>query len=279
MEINFDHFDAYLAKHVSESNRKSCVRVIKKLASGEGVTHKNKPGKTFLGGHTLTLSDDIASIQKQAAVWLPFRKGDPNCLDLGHGWALNHPLSWLGKFKASIKDADSDSEDDQVLLSDRHRAHRVAPTARKPEADKHLSSAERWALLKAERANKPNANRKMLELMRIRHEAEKAAAAAAAVPLSAKQVHEKIAKGVPVVAAVQLVKKPTPPPKRKREESDASKMAEELRKEKEKNKKLERELRQFKKKKSEDGAAAASKTADDDQGVEIACGIRIEELD
>ena len=172
-------------------------------------------------------------------MWLPFRKGDPNCLDLGHGWALNHPLSWLGKFKASIKDADSDSEDDQVLLSDRRRAHRVAPTARKPTMH----------------------------------------APAKAVPLSAKQVHEKIAKGVPVVAAVQLVKKPTSPPKRKRAESDASKMAEELRKEKEKNKKLERELRQFKKKKSEDGAAAASKTADDDQGVEIACGIRIEELD
>ena len=147
-----------------------------------------------------------------------------------------------GKFKASIKDADSDSEDDQVLLSNRCRA----------------TTAAGKSTMTVKMMMPPPAN---------------------VVPLSAKQVHEKIAQGVPVVAAVEIVKKPTPPPKRKRAESDASKMAEELRKEKEKNKKLERELRQFKKKKSEDGAAAASKTADDDQGVEIACGIRIEELD
>ena len=124
--IQIEAFDAYLATCVSDSNRKSCVRVIKKLVSGEGVTHKNKPGETFLGGHVLTLSDDIASTQKQAAVWLPFRKGGPDCLDLGHGWALNHPLMWLGKFKAWI--ADPDAGDDQVLLANRRRA---APTAGK----------------------------------------------------------------------------------------------------------------------------------------------------
>ena len=206
--IQIEAFDAYLAKRVSDSNRKSCVRVIKKLASGEGVTHKNKPGETFLGGHVLTLSDDIASIQKQAAVWLPFRKGGLDCLDLGHGWALNHPLMWLGKFKASIKDSDSDSEDYQVLLSNRCRA----------------TTAAGKSTMTVKMAMPPPAN---------------------VVPLSTKQAHEKIAQGVPVVAAVEIVKKPTPPPKRKRAESDASK--------------------------------AASKMVDD-QGVEISCGILIEEL-
>ena len=235
--IQIEAFDAYLAKRVSDSNRKSCVRVIKKLASGEGVTHKNKPGETFHGDHVLTLSDDIASIQKQAAVWLPFRKGAPDCLDPGHGWALNHPLMWLGHFKAWIKDPDS--EDDQVLLPNRRRA---APTAGK---------------LTVTMNEMPPAK---------------------AVPLSAKQMHDKIALGVPVVAAVEIVKKSTPPPKRKRAESDASKMAEELCKEKAKNKKLARELCQYKKNKSEGGAAAASKMVDD-QGVEISCGILIEDLD
>lgn len=97
----FDLFDVddYLEKTgMSKSNRKACLRVIKKLISGEGVTHRSKPGEIFLSGHMLSPKDDIESIRKMASIWLPHRKG-PNCLDKGHGWALNHPLQKLVNYK------------------------------------------------------------------------------------------------------------------------------------------------------------------------------------
>ena len=105
--IDVEAFDDYLKSVVrldkkNDKNRKSVVRVIKKLVSGKGVTHKNRPGETFLAGHVLQLSDDLEAIQTQAAEWLPFRKGDPNIKDKGHGWALNHPLMWLIGFKKHL---------------------------------------------------------------------------------------------------------------------------------------------------------------------------------
>ena len=105
--IDVEAFDDYLKSVVrldkkNDKNRKSVVRVIKKLVSGKGVTHKNRPGETFLAGHVLQLSDDLEAIQTQAAEWLPYRKNDPNCKDKGHGWALNHPLMWLINFKKHL---------------------------------------------------------------------------------------------------------------------------------------------------------------------------------
>jgi hypothetical protein len=39
--------------------------------------------------------DDIKELQRQASAWLPHLRGKANCLDHGHGWALNHPLQKL----------------------------------------------------------------------------------------------------------------------------------------------------------------------------------------
>lgn len=102
MHVDLVAFDSYLRTKVGDNNRKAVLRVIKKLVSGKGVTHKSNPAETFLGGHVLQLSDDLESIRKQAAEWLPFRKGDPNIKDKGHGWALNHPLMWLIAFKKHL---------------------------------------------------------------------------------------------------------------------------------------------------------------------------------
>lgn len=95
--IDVDAFDAFLQQRVSDSNRKSILRVAKKLVNGEGITHLSKPGEVFCH-RKLTLDDDLETIKLKAAAWLPFRKG-PMCLDKGHGWALNHPLQWLIHFK------------------------------------------------------------------------------------------------------------------------------------------------------------------------------------
>ena len=74
------------------------MNVILKLTSGLGVTHKSKPDECFLKGVCVKPSDDLQDIREKAAVWLPYKKG-PECLDKGHGWALNHPIQKLIEYK------------------------------------------------------------------------------------------------------------------------------------------------------------------------------------
>jgi hypothetical protein len=88
---------AFLRRRVSESNRKACMRVILKLISGVGVTHKAKRGETFLQGHRVSPHDDLEALRARASRWLPYK--GPNALDRGHGWALNHPLTKLIEYK------------------------------------------------------------------------------------------------------------------------------------------------------------------------------------
>ena len=102
MIVNLTTFDSYLRVHVSHSNRRSIMRVMRKLVSGEGIAHRSRPGERFLAGHPLCLSDDLEEVRAAAAEWLPYRKNDPNCLDKGHGWALNHPLVWLIKYRNAL---------------------------------------------------------------------------------------------------------------------------------------------------------------------------------
>ena len=92
--FDLDHVAEFLSSRLSPSNLSSCMRVIKKLVSGQGVTHRSKPGEAFLFGHKLSPKDDLEEIRREGNEWLPYRKG-PGCLDKGHGWAINHPLTKL----------------------------------------------------------------------------------------------------------------------------------------------------------------------------------------
>ena len=83
---------------MTKSNRMACLRVIKKLVTGKGITHRNKPGEVFLQGYTVTPQDDLEAIRASASAWLPHLKG-VGCLDKGHGWAINHPLTKLIMYK------------------------------------------------------------------------------------------------------------------------------------------------------------------------------------
>lgn len=91
--------EAYLNDRVSAANVRSSMRVILRLITGMGVTHKNKPGEAFLLGHRVTPHDDLEALRAQAADFLPYRKSDPHCKDASHGWALNHPLQKLIEYK------------------------------------------------------------------------------------------------------------------------------------------------------------------------------------
>ena len=96
-EFNPTDIEAFLAPRLSESNTKACVRVIRKLISGEGVTHKAKPGEVFLKGKCVVPTDDIEELKMRATEWLPH--SGIGALDKGHAWALDHPLQKLIKFK------------------------------------------------------------------------------------------------------------------------------------------------------------------------------------
>ena len=93
--FDLDDINDYLkTTGLSPSNRAACLRVIKKLTTGKGVKHRNKPGETLLAEYVLVPDDELDAIRAKANTWLPHRKG-PGCLDKGHGWALNHPLQKL----------------------------------------------------------------------------------------------------------------------------------------------------------------------------------------
>lgn len=96
--VDIDAFGDFLSSRASPNNRRRCVNVVKQLASGNGVAYKHRDG-VFFQGRALTLDDDIEAVRAQAGEWLPYRDGDPNRIDKGKGWALNHPLKRLFEFK------------------------------------------------------------------------------------------------------------------------------------------------------------------------------------
>jgi hypothetical protein len=99
--FSLEYFEAHLRERVSDKNRDSVMRVVRRLVNGRGVEHKSKPEEAFLKGHNLSPQDDLEAIRNEAAQWLPFKKGD-DCLDKGHGWALNHPLQKLIDYKKHV---------------------------------------------------------------------------------------------------------------------------------------------------------------------------------
>jgi hypothetical protein len=91
-------FGVYLSTRITPENGARILLPIGKLLRGEGVTHKNASG-AFLRGRPLTLNDDVELVRQEAARYLPYKASDPNILDRGHGWALNHPIQWFWNFK------------------------------------------------------------------------------------------------------------------------------------------------------------------------------------
>ena len=76
---------------VSEQNRRSVIRQVRKLVSGEGVTYAYWPdGVVFRKGEPVTMQSDISAIIEDARDY-----EDQYGEDRGHGWLLNHPLRKL----------------------------------------------------------------------------------------------------------------------------------------------------------------------------------------
>ena len=88
----------YLAARVSDANLRSVMRVVERLASGQGVDSGGLRTRTptFRKGQPVSMATDFAALRAEANVWL--RPED----DPGHGWRLDHPLGKLALFQAHL---------------------------------------------------------------------------------------------------------------------------------------------------------------------------------
>ena len=95
LDAFLDGFEAWMepdGEHpVSEQNRRSVMRQVRKLVSGEGVTYGYWPkGVVFRKDEPVTMQSDISAIIDDARDY-----EDQYGEDRGHGWLLNHPLRKL----------------------------------------------------------------------------------------------------------------------------------------------------------------------------------------
>ena len=95
LDAFLDGFEAWMepdGEHpVSEQNRRSVMRQVRKLVSGEGVTYAYWPvNVVFRKDEPVTMQSDISAIIDDARDYED-RYGE----DRGHGWLLNHPLRKL----------------------------------------------------------------------------------------------------------------------------------------------------------------------------------------
>ena len=95
LDAFLDGFEAWMesdGEHpVSEQNRRSVMRQVRKLVSGEGVTYRYWPDNVvFRKGEPVTMQSDISKIIDDARDY-----EDQYGEDRGHGWLLNHPLRKL----------------------------------------------------------------------------------------------------------------------------------------------------------------------------------------
>lgn len=87
-----DEMQRFFTGTISESNLKSTIRVIRKLASGEGIDHPQKVA-TFRRGVPVRIDDDVETLIAEADNFLPREE------DKSRGWKLLHPLRKMQRFQ------------------------------------------------------------------------------------------------------------------------------------------------------------------------------------
>ena len=120
----------YLAARVSNANLRSVMRVVERLASGQGVDSGGLRTRTptFRKGQPVSMATDFAALRAEANVWL--RPED----DPGHGWRLDHPIGKLALYQAHLAARSSLAVDKKTNVKNEAegRAKRGAPAADAP---------------------------------------------------------------------------------------------------------------------------------------------------
>lgn len=97
-DFNMDDFEAWMepdGEHpISDANRRSVIRQVTKLVSGEGIYYDGTfgwpEGKVFREDEPVTMQSDIGQIIVDAQDW-----ENKYGRDHGNGWLMNHPLRKL----------------------------------------------------------------------------------------------------------------------------------------------------------------------------------------
>ena len=117
----------YLAARVSDANLRSVMRVVERLASGQGVDSGGLRTRTptFRKGQPVSMATDFAALRAEANVWL--RPED----DPGHGWRLDHPIGKLALYQAHLAARSSLAVEKKTHVKSEAegRAKRGAPAA------------------------------------------------------------------------------------------------------------------------------------------------------
>lgn len=97
-----DSLEEYLTDvdAVSESNRRSVLRQVERMAAGIGITyHHWKKDTFFYKGTCIDLSFDFDKLYDEAVAF-----ENEYGRDLGNGWLLRHPIAKLKKFQVYVKE-------------------------------------------------------------------------------------------------------------------------------------------------------------------------------
>lgn len=102
-------FNAWVKPQVSELNYKRLCPVVECLAAGKGAKCSTRRGANFLEGVFLTLDDDLIKFREEGRSWaFPTKRADSHpsdrIYDPTRGWAVDHPLSWLQRYKTRTSD-------------------------------------------------------------------------------------------------------------------------------------------------------------------------------
>ena len=80
-------------ERLSDTSVKRVMTQLRKLVTGEGLTHRKRPGEVFCAGRVITLDDNLLQLKFLAKRWMP------NRYDTTHAWGLVHPIQKLILYK------------------------------------------------------------------------------------------------------------------------------------------------------------------------------------
>lgn len=100
VEYDLEAVEAFLSQKDTADNVRKCMKKIRKLVSGQGVSHKDRTD-VFMQGIPVVPAHDLEDLRLRANKWLPYTRATGRA-DRTGGWTLNHPLAKLQLYKKEV---------------------------------------------------------------------------------------------------------------------------------------------------------------------------------
>lgn len=98
--FDLEAVEAFLKQRDTADNVRKCMKKIRRLVSGQGVSHKDR-SDVFMQGTAVLPSHDLEDIRLRANKWLPYTRATGR-VDRTGGWTLNHPIAKLQLYKEEV---------------------------------------------------------------------------------------------------------------------------------------------------------------------------------